>query len=308
MNHHFSVVAAISVVACFTVLFGAGCSHFREAARGDAGFQTAFRFLPYKDASGHERANPPAERVYGPISSIGSVNVCAYVVETKEGLVVVDTGFDMYEDLLANNIRSLGLDPAKIKVILLTHFHFDHAGGVSRLLKLAPKAEVMVHERDADTVEAGKWKDRVGYPGVKVTRRLKDGDVVTVGGVSFKTVYTPGQSPGSVVYLATVDGPKGGGGPCRVCFGGDSTGFKANVVDLERLGYPGVCADYRATVEKFRKMEFDLYLGGHPHQVFNEARADGNPFITREEWLKLVNGRAQEYENFVKKNPKYLSW
>ncbi|MCL2648513.1 MAG: MBL fold metallo-hydrolase [Phycisphaerales bacterium] len=267
-------------------------------------FQTAFRFLPYKDASGNQRANPPAERIYGPISSIGPLTVCAYVVETKQGLVVVDTGYDKDGDLLANNMRSLGLDPSTIQVILLTHFHFDHAGGTSRLLKLAPAAEVMVHEKDADTVEAGKWKDRAGYPGVKVTRRLKDGDVITIGGVAFKTEHAPGQSPGEVVYLVTVDGPDG---PCRAIFAGDATGFKNGVAELERLGYPGVCADFRTTVEKFRKMAFDLYLGGHPHQVFNEARADGNPFITREEWLKLVNGRAKEYEEFVKKYPKYLT-
>ncbi|MCL2641414.1 MAG: hypothetical protein FWD53_11250, partial [Phycisphaerales bacterium] len=68
-----------------------------------------------------------------------------------------------------------------------------------------------------------------------------------------------------------------------------------------------MCADYRATVEKLRKMEFDLCLAGHPHHVFNEARADGNPFITREEWLKVVNGRAKQYVDFVKEYPKYLT-
>jgi len=295
MTHLFSIVV------CFVVFFAAGCSQ----SRGDASFQTAFRFRPYKDAAGNQRPNPPAEKIYGPVYSIGQLTVCSYVIETKEGLIVVDTGYEKDGDLLADNMRSLGLDPTKIKVILLTHFHGDHVEGTTRLLKLSPSAEVMIHDKDADAVITGTWKGQKWHPGVKVTRRLKDGDVVRVGEVKVKVVHTPGQSPGSVVYLATVAGPQR---PCRVCFGGDSTGFKGDVETLERLGYPGVCADYRATVEKFRKMEFDLYLGGHPHQVFNEARADGNPFITRDEWLKLVNGRAKEYESFVKKHPKYLAW
>jgi len=301
MKNSLSFVTAISVLACFTVFIAAGCSQ----SHGDIGFQTAFRFRPYKDAAGNEQTNPAAERIYGPVYSIGPLTVCVYVVETKEGLVVVDTGYEKDGDLLANNMRSLGLDPTKIKAILLTHFHGDHVEGTARLLKLSPSAEVMIHEKDADAVVTGTWKGQQWHPGVKITRRLKDGDVVAVGEVKIKVVHCPGQSPGSVVYLTTVDGPEG---PCRVIFAGDTTGFKSSVAELELLGYPGVCADYRETVEKLRKMAFDLYLGGHPHQVFNEARADGNPFITREEWLKLVNGRAKEYENFVKEHPKYLAW
>ncbi|MCL2641429.1 MAG: MBL fold metallo-hydrolase [Phycisphaerales bacterium] len=289
-----------SIVVCFVVLFAASCAQ----PRGDANFQTAFRFRPYKDAAGNQRANPPAERVYGPVYSIGQLTVCSYVIETKDGLIIIDTGYEKDGELLADNMRSLGLDPTKIKVILLTHFHGDHVEGTTRLLKHSPSAEVMIHDKDADAVITGTWKGQRWHSGVKVTRRLKDGDVVKVGEMKIQTIHTPGQSPGSVVYLATVDGPQG---KCRVCFGGDSTGFKGSVNELELLGYPGVCRDYRETVEKFRKMEFDLYLGGHPHQVFNEARADGNPFITREEWLKLVNGRAKEYTDFIKEHPKYLT-
>ena len=186
----------------------------------------------------------------------------------------MDTGYDKDGDLLANNIRSLGLDPAKIKVILLTHAHADHAGGAARLAKMTG-AGVMIHEKDADVVETGTYKGKpVNIPLVKVDRKLKDGEIVTHGGVAFKTVFCPGQSMGEVVFLATVNGPEG---PCRVCFGGDATGFKNDVTTLERLGYPGVCADYRRTVETCAAETRVQFVpgGAHPHQVFKECNVGG---------------------------------
>jgi metallo-beta-lactamase class B len=270
-------------------------------------FHTDFRFRPYKDEAGNQKPNPAPERIYGSIYSIGPLTVCAYVVETPAGLVIVDTGYAKDGDLLARNIRSLGFDPTNIGLILLTHFHLDHAGGAAMLQELSG-ATVCVHEKDADIVESGMYRGKQVLTPVKNVRRLKDGEVVEFGGgggVAFKTIHCPGQSAGEVVFLATVGGPDG---DCRVCFAGDATGFKDDVATLERLGYPGVCADYRRTVETLRGLEFDLYLGGHPHQVFREARADGNPFISRAEYLKLVNGRRQEMERFVEKYPKYLEW
>src|ERR1035437_1577496 len=152
-------------------------------------FHTSFRFKPYKDEKGNPKPNPPAEKIYGPVSHIGPLTVCAYVVETADGLVVVDTGYDKDGDLLANNIRSLGLDPAKVKLILLTHMHSDHAGGTKRLAGISG-AKVMIHEKDAPVLETGMYKGKqVAVPAVKVDRKLKDGEVVEQGGMAFKMVF-----------------------------------------------------------------------------------------------------------------------
>ncbi|HYF49561.1 MAG TPA: MBL fold metallo-hydrolase [Planctomycetota bacterium] len=267
-------------------------------------FHTNFRFKPYKDEHGNLRPHPPAERIYGPISHIGPLTVCVYLVETSAGLVVVDSGYDTDVPLLAENIRGLGRDPRDIRLILLAHWHWDHAGGAAGLQQLSGAA-VMIHEKDAEIVESGQYRGKPIVPAVRIAKRLVDGDVIALGGVDFKTIHCPGQSAGEVVFAATVDGLDG---PCRALFASDATGFKHDVETLDFLGYPGVCADYRRTVEILRELEFDLYLGGHAHQVLNEARADGNPFITRDEWLKLVNGRHQAMEDFVREHPRYLDW
>jgi glyoxylase-like metal-dependent hydrolase (beta-lactamase superfamily II) len=160
----------------------------------------------------------------------------------------------------------------------------------------------MIHGLDANIIESGIYKNEQVVPKCSVSRKLSDGDQINCGEITIKTVHTPGQSPGSVVFLTSVEGPDG---PCRVLFAGDSTGFKCSPKDFEYYAYKGVCRDFRNTVEILRSLEFDLYLGGHPHQVKREMRDDGSPFVTKDEWLKLVNGRHEQMQEFLKRFPKY---
>ena len=270
-------------------------------------FHTNFRFRDYFDDDCNRLPDPEPERIYGPVYYIGPLSVTAYLVETDDGLLVVDTGDAKDGDLIPDNIRRLGFDPGDVRVILLTHWHWDHTGGAANLAKLSGAA-VMIHHLDAEIVETGIYRGEQLIPPVRVDRKLKDGDVIEQGGVTFKTLHCPGQSAGEVVYQATVDGPDG---PCRVLFAGDATGFKSTkkgAESIDRLGYPGVCHDYRRTVEILKGLEFDLFAGGHPHMVFKEIRKDGYPFLTREEWLKHVDQRHQKMEDFVKEHPEYLRW
>jgi metallo-beta-lactamase class B len=271
-------------------------------------FGTDFRFRNYFDKDWNRLPNPEPERIYGPLYSVGPISVTAYLIETDDGLILIDTGNRDDGDLVADNIRKLGFDPADVKMILLTHWHWDHTGGAARMKELS-KAPVMIHTLDAEVVETGTYHGEGDiFPSCQVDRRLKDGEVIEHGGVSLTTLHCPGQSAGEVVFTTTLDGPDG---PCRVLLAGDASGFKnskSGAESIDRLGYPGVCADYRKTVEILKALEFDLFCGGHPHMVFREMREDGSPFITREEWHKHVDGRHQKMEEFVEEYPEYLGW
>jgi metallo-beta-lactamase class B len=267
-------------------------------------FLADFHFWDYTGPDGRSRPGPEPARIYGPIYYIGPLTVCAYALATGEGLVVVDTGYARDGDLLADNLRKLSLDPAEVRLIVNTHWHPDHVEGNARLVELSG-AEVCAHRLDAEIIESGVFRGRKVLAPCRVGRRLDDGQVIRHGELELAVVHAPGQSPGSIVIMTTVDGPQG---PCRVLFAGDSTGFKSNPDTLDEFGYPGVCADYRRTVGILRGLEFDLYLGGHPHQVREEMRGDGSPFVTRQEWLTMIEARAGRMERFVARFPKYLSW
>ena len=275
-------------------------------------FHSSFRYKPYKDEAGRKRPPPPPECIYGPIYYVGPLTVCAYLVQTSAGLVLIDSGDRGDGRLILKNVENLGFNIRDLQSILLTHWHWDHSAGANEIVE-ATGARVMIHEKDSSIVETGAYRgkplpEEVKIPPTEVSRKLVDGERLEFGDTAFEVIHCPGQSAGEVVYLTTVDGPNG---PCRTLFCGDAHGFKhfkRGLGGLEFLGYPGVCGDYRSTVEKLKSLEFDLFLGGHPRMVFNELHEDGNPFLRREEWLRMVSNRHEKMEAFVRENPEYLKW
>jgi metallo-beta-lactamase class B len=70
-------------------------------------------------------------KVFDNVYYVGICWVSAWLLKTSDGLVLIDTLYEPYTDRLLENIKKLGFDPADIKLILVTHGHFDHAGGIS---------------------------------------------------------------------------------------------------------------------------------------------------------------------------------
>jgi metallo-beta-lactamase class B len=294
-----TVIIILSVLLVFSVL--TGCARTDKAA---GAFKTDFRFVGYEDENGDRKPNPEPEQIYGPLYHVGPLTVCVYLMKTEKGLVLLDSGYARDGDLVPNNIRKLGFDPMDIKKIFITHRHGDHASGSGPISELTG-AEILAHKLDAEALRTATFQGRsIGEPIKKITD-LIDGQVFDFGDATVKVIHTPGQTPGEVVFLVTVNGPQG---TCRALVAGDATGFKSSVREFEGNKYPGVCEDYEKTVKILKAIEFDCYLGGHPHQVYDEMRADGNPFVTREQWHKMVDNRHQQKKDFLKAHPEYAGY
>ncbi|MCE5270456.1 MBL fold metallo-hydrolase [bacterium] len=298
-----------TVLLC--LLLGFGWTEARAAVEVAAStsdssrFSTAFRFRTYQDEQGKPRPNPAPEQIYGPLYSVGPVDVSVYLLKTAQGLVLFDSGYRGRDSsLVEDNVRKLGLDPQQIKEIFITHWHPDHSGGAARIAALSG-AEVLLNKYDAEVVRTGLYRGKSVLTPCDRVKDIEDGQVFDLGDATVKVLYTPGQTRGEVVYLVTLDGPQG---PCRALAAGDATGFKDDVEEFEQNKYPGICADYDRTVEILKSLQFDLYLGGHPHQVFNEMRADGFPFVTRGQWLKMVENRHQQKVVFLQAHPEYANY
>jgi metallo-beta-lactamase class B len=162
------------------------------------------------------RPNPPAPRPPTPlldtypvtlvpgIHLLGALNpAAAYVVETSEGLVLVDSGLDQLARQLKEEMAELRLDWRRVRVILLTHAHGDHSGG-ARHLRAATGAKVYAGQGDATVLRAGGPREAffstfympspTPEP-LTVDVELKGDEVLAIGDVRFRVLATPATPP-----------------------------------------------------------------------------------------------------------------
>ena len=178
-----------------------------------------------------------------------------YLVHFDGHAALVDGGCGFSEDRLLRNIRDCGVEPENIELLLITHCHFDHAGGIHSLQKRL-EAETVVHELDAQFLERGdpevtaaRWYGETIIPFV-VDRKVKDTpEDIFLGGRAVTAIHTPGHSPGSMVYMTESAG-------FRVLFGQDVHGPL----------HPGLLShreDYLRSLQHLISLEADILCEGH---------------------------------------------
>ncbi len=154
-------------------------------------------------------------------SGLSHPNDCAVYLIDAGDLMLIDSGAGESFDELVSNIKSLNLDPKKLKSILVTHRHIDHIGSLRRF-KDEFGVQIIAHELDADAIESGigTGADMYGVPYSSCTVDVKlsgEEDKLQIGDIEIITVHIPGHTDGSIA--AYIDIPDG-----RVLFGQDIHG------------------------------------------------------------------------------------
>ncbi len=138
---------------------------------------------------------------------VGTTAVGAFLIDTGDGLVMFDTGNgDEDVALMVADMKKLGLDPGKIKLIFISHEHFDHYGGVPYLKKnVCPNAKVGMSLIGWNMLQAHpmQWAYISTRP-QSMDIYLTDGMRIKVGNVIFQIVATPGHSPGCMSFIFPV--------------------------------------------------------------------------------------------------------
>lgn len=130
----------------------------------------------------------------------GQDDVCAYLLDSGEGLILIDTGYRASFYLLIDRIWRAGYDPKQIKKILLSHWHWDHVNG-ARYLQELTGAEVWISSIDEEQHQL--WKDRTDpLPMVdyKVDHFYDDSTTIDLGRFSIHARLTPGHTPGATSF------------------------------------------------------------------------------------------------------------
>ncbi len=191
-----------------------------------------------------------------------------YLIDGGDELALVDAGAGMGVSEIVRNIREHNFDPGRVRHLLLTHPHGDHAGGAAKMSEALHKPRVYMHAdcapflREGDEVaislEAAK---RVGlyptdyhYEACEVDVELHEGQMVTVGDLKIQTIATPGHCKGHVAFLLKHGGQ-------TALFGGDLIFFGGKIL----LQNTWDC-DIRAHLDsliKLRDAQIDALFPGH---------------------------------------------
>jgi metallo-beta-lactamase class B len=142
-------------------------------------------------------------KAFDNVHYVGICWVSAWLITSPTGHVLIDTLYGPYTDGMLDNIRRLGFDPKDIKQVVITHGHFDHAGGAARLKELLPDARfAMTAEGWREAAEAATQSanrpDR--WAMVAQDQVLTDGQTLQAGGVKLQAFETPGHTMGTASF------------------------------------------------------------------------------------------------------------
>ncbi len=131
----------------------------------------------------------------------GQDDVCAYLLDSGEGLILIDTGYRSSLYLLIDQIWRAGFDPRDIKIILLSHWHWDHVNGC-RFLQEMSGAEVWLSEIDEEQHQLHKHDtDILPMVDFDVNHFYDDSKTIDLGRFSIKTRLCPGHTPGATSFF-----------------------------------------------------------------------------------------------------------
>lgn len=231
---------------------------------------------------------------------VGTAGLAAYLISTKQGLILLDAGLPQNAALVEANIRKLGFKLGDVKFILTSHGHFDHAGGLAKL-KADTGAWLTATQGDRYALENGVYpgsEDRkdFNFPPVKVDGVAPDGGQVKLGGVTLTAHLTPGHTKGCTTWTWPV---KDKDGSPHTAINFCSASVAANSLIPEQ--YPGIVADYKATFAKAKTLEGDVFLAPHAEQMGLDAKKarlgkpGPNPFIDRAGYLNMVASQEADF-------------
>lgn len=260
------------------LLAAAAASSPAQTPRPDA----AARARQCAGKDGWSDAAPPV-RIFANVYDIGTCGITVLLIAGPNGHVVIDAATAEAVPSVLANIRALGLRPRDVKLLLMSHSHVDHAGGLSalrratgaRLLTSAAARNVM-----ADGKTAADDPQRAILPPVEqapVGGVVRDGQVVSVGPLRLTAHLTPGHAPDGISWTWR----SCAGGQCRAMVFADSLSAVSD--DAYRFrDHPAYVTRLRASIARVAALPCDILLTPHPSASdMAERLAGSEPLVDR---------------------------
>ena len=152
-------------------------------------------------------------RIVGNLYYVGTYDLACYLLVTREGNILINTGLAASASQIEDNIKKLGFKLSDTKILLTTQAHYDHVAALA-LIKKKTGAKMFADAMDVSALEDGGSSDyEIGKYGmtfepVHVDRQLRDGDTIKLGDSQLVMLHHPGHTKGSCSYLFNVKDEK----------------------------------------------------------------------------------------------------
>ena len=251
----------------------------------------------------------PAFKVVGNVYYVGSRGLASYLVTTPQGHILINSNLENSVPQIRSSIEKLGFHFSDVKILLISHAHWDHDAGSADIKKLT-RAQYMVMEGDVPVVESGGKSDfQYGnslsnlYPPAKVDRVLHDGDEVHLGGVVLTAHLTPGHTKGCTTWTLKVN--EAGKSYNVVIVGSPNVnpGYKL----VNNATYPEIATDYEKMFRALKQLPCDIFLGAHGGYYDLEAKfaklknGASNPFVDPDGYKNFVSDKEQAFRAELRK-------
>jgi metallo-beta-lactamase class B len=251
----------------------------------------------------------PPFKIAGNQYYVGSHGVASYLITTPQGHILINSDYERSVPLLQDSVAKLGFKFTDIKILLISHAHFDHDAGSAAVIKMTG-AKYMVMDGDVRVVESGGKADFAYgrtpedlYPPAKVDRVLHDGDTVTLGGSTLVAHLTPGHTKGCTTWTMSVED---GGKRYNVVIVGSpnvNPGYKL----VGNAAYPQIADDYARGFRVLKSLQCDIFLGAHgsyfdldgkyPRMKTSGAAA----FVDPDGYKRYIENRERAYRTELEK-------
>lgn len=214
--------------------------------------------------------NPaPPFRIAGNLYYVGSQDLASYLIVTPQGDILINSNLESSVPLIKQSVEALGFKFSDIKILLISHGHFDHCAGSAEILKLTG-AKYYVMDADVSVVQSGGKTDfayaaqpDMHFPATHVDRILHDGSKVSLGGTVLTAHLTPGHTRGTTTWaLDEPSSDQATARPLHVVIVG-SPNVNASYKLVGNKTYPRISQDYKHGFAVLHSLTCDIFLGAH---------------------------------------------
>jgi metallo-beta-lactamase class B len=254
----------------------------------------------------------PPHRIAGNLHYVGSRDLASFLITSPQGHILINSNLATSPAQIQASIQKLGFRYKDVKILLISHAHFDHCAG-SAQIKQETGAKYMVMDADVANVESGGKTDfQYGhekdtlYTAAKVDRILHDGDQVRLGETVLTARKTAGHTRGCTTWTMSVH--ESGKSYNVEIVGSPNVNSGYNLIHDPK--YPQMAADFTQTFRTLKALPCDIFLGAHGlyydmlAKFARKQAGDQNAFIDPAGYKSYIAERQQAFEAELAKQQK----